>query len=378
MIWRAGGAGLGALLMLVVFAAGVLAVLASLNPLPDTPGGAGGAAGGPVAAGDIPAGALALYVAAARGCPGLDWSVLAAIGKLETDHGRSTLPGVHNGANSAGSEGPMQFQPGTWAAVTARHPIPGGQNPPDPYNPHDAIFAAALYLCDNGAGNPGTVARSVWTYNHSQSYVSAVLAQAQQYRALQYRAQYYPAPPSDAPGPAGTAAGGGGSDQGGGGGGGSSAVAAAIGFARSQIGRPYVWGGNGATGFDCSGLVKAAYAAGGVSLPRTADAQFRAGPRLAPSEWLQPGDLVFYGGTPITHVALYVGDDHVIEARDVGTLITQDALPTRGYAGATRPTADISGHPTGEIIWPSPLGKPVEPCPIPAESVTLSTGCSPA
>lgn len=53
---------------------------------------------------DIPGDYLALYRAAAATCPGLDWSVLAAIGKVETDHGRSQLPGVHSGQNSAGAE----------------------------------------------------------------------------------------------------------------------------------------------------------------------------------------------------------------------------------------------------------------------------------
>jgi ABC-type cobalt transport system substrate-binding protein len=52
---------------------------------------------------DIPPDYLALYRAAAGVCPGLDWSILAAIGKIETDHGRSTLPGVSSGENSAGA-----------------------------------------------------------------------------------------------------------------------------------------------------------------------------------------------------------------------------------------------------------------------------------
>jgi len=75
---------------------------------------------------DIPADYLALYQAAALSCPGLDWSVLAAIGKVETDHGRSTLPGIHSGHNSAGAEGPMQFLPATFA---------GYDHPPHPAVP---------------------------------------------------------------------------------------------------------------------------------------------------------------------------------------------------------------------------------------------------
>ncbi len=53
---------------------------------------------------DIPSDYLALYEQAAATCPGLNWTILAAIGKIETDHGRSTLPGVHSGANAAGAE----------------------------------------------------------------------------------------------------------------------------------------------------------------------------------------------------------------------------------------------------------------------------------
>ena len=55
---------------------------------------------------------LALYQEAAITCPGLPWTILAAIGTIESDNGQSTLPGVHSGTNSAGAEGPMQFEPG--------------------------------------------------------------------------------------------------------------------------------------------------------------------------------------------------------------------------------------------------------------------------
>ena len=74
-------------------------------------------AGGPSVAGpaDIPPAYLALYMDAAQTCPGLPWGVLAGIGKVESDHGRSTAPGVHSGANYAGAEGPMQFEPATFA-----------------------------------------------------------------------------------------------------------------------------------------------------------------------------------------------------------------------------------------------------------------------
>ncbi|GAA5156425.1 hypothetical protein GCM10023321_32140 [Pseudonocardia eucalypti] len=88
------------------------------------------------------------------------------------------------------------------------------------------------------------------------------------------------------------------------------AAAAAIAYARGQLGRPYVWGGNGPGGFDCSGLIQQAYRSAGIVLPapRTAST----GPRLATNDPLMPGDLVFYGNPAIangiTHVALVIGD----------------------------------------------------------------------
>ncbi len=95
---------------------------------------------------DIPADYLALYRQAALTCPGLDWTVLAAIGKIETDHGRSTLPGVSSGENAFGAGGVMQILQPTWNAILARHDIPpGGATPPSRYNPHDAIYAATFF-----------------------------------------------------------------------------------------------------------------------------------------------------------------------------------------------------------------------------------------
>src|SRR4051812_41895066 len=94
---------------------------------------------------DIPPDYCALHVTAAPHCPGLDWTVLAAIGKVETDHGRLKAPGVSEGENYAGAGGPMQFLAQTFNSVTAQHQIPpGGANPPSRYNPHDAIHAAAF------------------------------------------------------------------------------------------------------------------------------------------------------------------------------------------------------------------------------------------
>src|SRR6266540_4856884 len=106
--------------------------------------------GNPAAAAraDIPGGYLALYRAAVkRQCPGLSWAILAGIGKVESNHGRAQLPGVRSGLNSAGCcAGPMQFNqtdgpPSTWATY--------GRG--SPYDPADAIPAAARKLCADGA-----------------------------------------------------------------------------------------------------------------------------------------------------------------------------------------------------------------------------------
>lgn len=116
---------------------------------------------------------LALYQQAAARCPGLSWTVLAAIGQIESGHGRDTGP------SSAGALGPMQFMPATWRT----YGVDGdGDGKADIMNPYDAIPAAATYLCVSGAarGAAGLV-RAVWAYNHSQTYVNNVLALARAY-----------------------------------------------------------------------------------------------------------------------------------------------------------------------------------------------------
>ena len=127
---------------------------------------------------DIPADMVAIYQRAATTCPGLPWQVLAAIGKVETDHGRSTLPGVHSGANAAGAMGPMQFLAPTWAVYGADGDGDGQANV---YDADDAVFGAANYLCANGGGEPTRLRDAVWNYNHSQQYVDEVLTIAAQY-----------------------------------------------------------------------------------------------------------------------------------------------------------------------------------------------------
>jgi murein DD-endopeptidase MepM/ murein hydrolase activator NlpD len=125
---------------------------------------------------DIPAEVLRDYQDAARACPGLSWTVLAGIGKVESDHGRSQLPGVHSGQNQAGAEGPMQFLQATWEAFH----LPGLN---DVYDVRDAAFAAARYLCANGAAAAERLRQAVFAYNHAWWYVDEVLAWAGRYAA---------------------------------------------------------------------------------------------------------------------------------------------------------------------------------------------------
>ncbi|GAA3467141.1 lytic transglycosylase domain-containing protein [Nonomuraea roseola] len=116
---------------------------------------------------------LELYKAAATRCPGLSWTVLAAIGQVESSHGRN------NGPSSAGALGPMQFMPATWKA----YGVDGdGDGIKDIWSPYDAVPGAANYLCANGAGQGGQKLRkAVWFYNHSWEYVNKVLGLSEAY-----------------------------------------------------------------------------------------------------------------------------------------------------------------------------------------------------
>ena len=131
---------------------------------------------------DIPPSYLRLYQRSARRCPGLSWAVLAAIGKVESDHGRARLPGVRSGWNRAGAAGPMQFGIGVgragnaWTRYGADFDHDGLRSV---YDPGDAIPAAARYLC--AAGAPSRLDQAIYAYNHSWAYVARVKAIARRY-----------------------------------------------------------------------------------------------------------------------------------------------------------------------------------------------------
>ena len=116
--------------------------------------------------------------------------------------------------------------------------------------------------------------------------------------------------------------------------GGSAAGQAAVAAAKSQVGQPYVWGGTGNGGFDCSGLTQWAYSQAGVDLPRTADQQ-AVGQQVS-ADQLQPGDLVVWDG----HVAMYSGNGEIVEAGDpVQTNPLRTTNMGMQFKGFWRPTA---------------------------------------
>jgi hypothetical protein len=116
---------------------------------------------------------LALYHSAALTCPGLSWTVLAAIGQVESGHGRNTS------TSPAGAEGPMQFLPATFAAYAVDGDHDGQASITDPA---DAIYTAAHYLCANKAGlSPSALGNAILHYNHATWYRDMVLKLAGMY-----------------------------------------------------------------------------------------------------------------------------------------------------------------------------------------------------
>jgi cell wall-associated NlpC family hydrolase len=278
------------------------------------------------------------------------WPILAGIGKEESNDGQSNLPGVHSGSNSAGAAGPMQIGIGgastnTWGGAPV-HPAgqhvngvatdENGDGQASVYEAPDAIAGAAKYLLENGVLS--NAQNAIFAYNHSPAYVQAVLSLANMYAKGGYTVtqtgvtsstQCLMSSAGQVP---------------------NQAVATAIAFAEAQIGKPYVWGGVGPDGFDCSGLVQTAYHAAGVGIPRTSEAQWAWGPKIKPGQE-EPGDLVFFAGsdgTPTSpgHVGLVIGKDRMVEAYATGfpirisTFGAANSAPGDGtVVGFTRPWA---------------------------------------
>jgi peptidoglycan DL-endopeptidase CwlO len=260
---------------------------------------------------------------------GVPWVVLAGIGEVESNDGRSTLPGVHSGANAFGAAGPMQIGIGgaagnTWGGAPV-HPVSehvagvatdgNGDGIASVYEPADAIAGAARYLAAHGVQN--NISGAIFAYNHLLSYVQSVLGWASTYAHGGFSVAAATNSAATSQECLASAIGGPGSahipNQ---------TVATAISFARAQIGKPYLWGGTGPDAFDCSGLMMIAYRAAGVNIPRTSEDQWTWGPRVAPGHE-EPGDLVFFAGSDGTttspgHVGLVIGHNQMLEAYATG------------------------------------------------------------
>jgi peptidoglycan DL-endopeptidase CwlO len=283
---------------------------------------------------------------------GVPWVILAGIGKVESDDGRSTLPGVHSGANAFGAAGPMQIGIGgaagnQWGGAPV-HPAGervngvatdgNGDGIASVYDPADAIAGAARYLLEHGVQSDP--AGAIFAYNHSASYVQLVMSFAGTYASGGFTVSAVSAAnvPSCLPGLSQVA------DTKGVGQVPNNTVATAISFAEAQLGKPYLFGGTGPDAFDCSGLVMMAYRAAGVDIPRTSQQQRFWGPQV-PASQVEPGDLVFFAGadgTPAApgHVGLVIGHDEMIEAYATG-------FPIRVSAFGNSAAAPGDGHPVG-------------------------------
>ncbi len=297
---------------------------------------------------------------------GVPWPVLAGIGEVESNHGRTTLPGVHSGSNAFGAAGPMQIGIGgaagnTWGGAPV-HPASqqvsgvatdaNGDGTASVYDPADAVAGAAKYLLAHGVQT--NVQGAIFAYNHLVSYVQAVLSWANTYSSGGYTVSQVNVAAAQQ---CATATGAGGSTVAP-----NHAVAVAIAYAEAQIGKPYLWGGTGPDAFDCSGLVMMAYRQAGVIIPRTSEAQWTWGPQIQPGHE-QPGDLVFFAGSDGTvtspgHVGMVIGPGKMVEAYATGFPIRISTFGTSSSAagdgtpvGFTRPWAHagvvLTGTPAG-------------------------------
>jgi peptidoglycan DL-endopeptidase CwlO len=313
-----------------------------------------------VAVADIPADYLSLYERAAARY-GIDWAVLAAIGKIECDHGRSQATGCAppGTVNAKGATGPMQFIGSTWRAGTPPMAVPDigpptistadgyatdgdGDGLANVWNPADAIAAAARLLHANGA--PADYHRALLAYNPSVAYVDAVLAQAAKYRS------------AFAPGA-------------------STADRLALAWAVSHvggftynIGPPTDRGGSvqdmqsrepAGTTCDCSMFTRWAFAQAGIDIGLTTSTQWTANGLLPPGQTpqqtrlvtrgigadpppggYQPGDLIFFGvdDGPNGHVALWLGNGQLVQCSASGN--GSNSRPLAGYVA-----------PTGWVRW---------------------------
>ncbi|MCD0447918.1 bifunctional lytic transglycosylase/C40 family peptidase [Actinocorallia sp. API 0066] len=281
------------------------------------------------AAKGIPADYLELYKKAGEEY-GIPWNVLAGVGRVETIHGTLQADGVLSGENYAGAGGPMQFLKATWDAFG----VDGdGDGDKDRYDPRDAIPGAAAYLKHNKA--PERIRTALFMYNHSWDYVDLVLDWADKYAAGEFQVVGNAAALPDCKETDGLPPY---TDD---------LVKRIIDFALAQRGKPYIWGGTGPDGFDCSGLLQTAYKQVGLTVPRVTFDQWPFGRRVKDGEE-RPGDFVFFNSGPNTapgrpgHVGMVIGDNRMIVARCATCRPAIGVFPYRisTLVGFTRPMAN--------------------------------------
>ncbi|WP_331734628.1 MULTISPECIES: bifunctional lytic transglycosylase/C40 family peptidase [unclassified Streptomyces] len=342
-------AAVGVVGVLVLFIAAVANGAAGHEEETASPPAASGTAPGAVAG--ISPVMLSVYTRAASNvrtlrpkCKGMRWSVIAGIGKIESNHaaGHSITPsgdisprilGVRlNGSGAGGNTsafsdtdhgrldgdtaydravGPMQFLPSTWNGPSGQDGNNDGAK--DPHNAFDAALGTAVYLCGTGTtdlSRTDQLRKAVYRYNHSDAYVDDVTGHVAEYDRL----------PATGDSTGGTATG---------------RAGAVVNAAMAQRGTPYVWGGGSTTGptkggYDCSGLMLYAFYQGArITLPRTSQQMRHSGTRV-PRSQIQPGDLIVINNDGNWgHVGLYAGNNTMIHAPRPGK--TVETTSTAGY-----------------------------------------------
>lgn len=304
----------------------------SLLGLPVSDTSAAGATGsGAVLASDrrMPEKFRALISKWGNECSALSPQILAA--QLYQESGFRTDRGA---VSSANAQGIAQFIPSTWA----KYGVDGnGDGKRDIWDPEDAIPSAAKYDCvvaHDTRNVPGDATRNMLAAYNAGSYKVRKYGGIPPYKETQDYVRIITATAASFEMSAGSS---------------SAVTAKVIAYASSKIGTPYVWGGDGGAegGFDCSGLTKAAFGAAGITLPRVANDQYDATPKVSDP---QRGDLVFFSqkkraagyrfnSRDIDHVGIYLGDGKFLDAPHTGAKVRIEAMWWDVYMGATRPTS---------------------------------------
>ncbi|MFM9369048.1 NlpC/P60 family protein [Streptomyces sp. Da 82-17] len=278
--------------------------------------------------GSVPAQYERIINAWGNECDAISPRILAAQIKQESNFNPKAV-------SPAGAKGIAQFMPGTWEGSGIDGNKDGTR---DVWDPEDAIPSAARYMCklskklEGVSGDKTRLAlagynsgegavkkyRGIPPYSETEKYVATIMKSA--------ASMGQPV-----------------SNQ-------SKVVVDAVNYASRQIGKDYVWGGNGDQdgGFDCSGLTKAAFAQAGVTIPRVANDQYahlESQGALVEKGDLQLGDLVFFsqkkkrgkaGPRDIDHVGIYIGRGHFLDAPRTGAKIRIEPMWWDTYMGAGR------------------------------------------